>query len=53
MLKAMWSRFACRKALVNSRHHSPFATAGPKSSHLTNSEPPGAFSPLPWKAVIR
>ena len=53
MLKAMWIRFACRNALVNSRHQSPFATAGPKSSQLTKSFPPGAFSPLPWKAVIR
>ena len=34
MLNAMWSRFACRNALVISRHQSPFATAGPNSTHF-------------------
>ena len=52
MLKAMWIRFACRNALVNRRHQSPFATAGPKSSQSLKSFPPGAFSPPPCDAVI-
>ena len=32
MLKTMWIRLACRNAAVTRRHHSPSATAGPKSA---------------------
>ncbi len=47
MLKATWSRPACRKPLVTSRQYSPPGSmAGPKRPSLANScDPP--FEPIP------
>ena len=53
MFIPMWMMFACRNAAVMSRHQSPFATAGPYSTHFENNEPPGVLIPAPCATVMR